>query len=196
MSPGTRREKKPSRSSTAGPEQWSDFDARYLGVLDDYDELEEIRPGLLTLTQSTGEPRDPEEYTKQWIGQLSVPSFSATGRPSLQKKEFGKIPQADHSLVPPSALCSFGGRGPGRIVSPGELRPNQAPGLGVPGHPGTGAVGQALGAKRKDLGTIPGGHDTDGLFMDSLDPASAGLTKSESFIGSITNMFFSRKGGY
>jgi len=189
-------EKKPSKKSSSGPSQLSDFDVRYLGVLDDYDELEEITPGLLTLTQSTDEPRDPEEYTKQWIGQLSVPSFSATGRPSLQKKEFGKIPQADHSLVPPSALCSFGGRGPGRIVSPGELRPNQAPGLGVPGHPGTGAVGQALGAKRKDLGTIPGVHENDGLMMDTLDPASAGLTKSESFIGSITNMFFSRKGGY
>merc|ERR1719283_804876 len=67
----------------------SDFDARYLGVLDDFDELEDITPGFLTLTQSTEPPRDSAEYTKQWIGQLTVPSFSATGRPSLQKRELG-----------------------------------------------------------------------------------------------------------
>ena len=172
---------KSSRSSTAGPEQWSDFDARYLGVLDDYDELEEIRPGLLTLTQSTGEPRDPEEYTKQWIGQLSVPSLSATGRPSLQKAEFGKLPSSDPAGLRSNILCSFGGRGPGR---PG----GQTGALGVPGRPGAGAVAQALGEKRGDLGKVPG------LEHSQID--SVGIQQSSSFMGSLTDMFFGRKGGY
>ena len=193
----TVEEKKQSKKTSSGPSQLSDFDVRYLGVLDDYDELEEITPGLLTLTQSTETPRDPEEYTKEWIGQLSVPSFSATGRPSLQSKEFGKIPQADPSAVPPSGLCSFGGRGPGRIVSPGELRPSgHGAGLGVPGHPGTGAVGQALGSRRKDLGTVPGNNEYDQDFTEDTLAVTRGMTQSTSFMGSITNMFFSRKGGY
>jgi len=172
----------------------SDFDARYLGVLDDFDELEDITPGFLTLNKSTEPPRDSAEYTKQWIGQLTVPSFSATGRPSLQKREFGKIPLTDHNLKPSSELCNMGGRGPGRIVSPGEVRPNQMSGLGVPGHPGTGALGQAIGPKRNDLGTIPGinGHeDQYECFQENR-----GIPQSSSFIGSFTNMFFGRKGGY
>ena len=172
---------KSSRSSTAGPEQWSDFDARYLGVLDDYDELEEIRPGLLTLTQSTGEPRDPEEYTKQWIGQLRVPSLSATGRPSLQKAEFGKLPSSDPAGLRSNILCSFGGRGPGR---PG----GQTGALGVPGRPGAGALAQALGERRGDLGKVPG------LEHSQID--SVGIQQSSSFMGSLTDMFFGRKGGY
>ena len=183
--------------SSSGPSQLSDFDALYVGVLDDYDELEEIQPGLLTLTQVTQEDRDPVEYTREWIGQLSVPSLSATGRPSLQKTEFGKIPAlTDPGLaVTSGGLCSFGGRGPGRIVSPG----GQKPGLGRPGRPGTGALGQALGGsgQRKDLGTIPG-HFDDGE-MTSYPEGSvsgSGIPQSASFIGSITNMLLGRKGGY
>jgi len=172
----------------------SDFDARYLGVLDDFDELEDITPGFLTLSKSTEPPRDSVEYTKQWIGQLTVPSFSATGRPSLQKRELGKIPLTDHNLKPPSELCNMGGRGPGRIVSPGEMRPNQMSGLGVPGHPGTGALGQAIGSKRNDLGTIPGINSQEDQFEYFQE--NRGIPQSSSFIGSFTNMFFGRKGGY
>ena len=139
-----------ARSSSAGPEKWSDFDVRYLGVLDDFDELEEIQPGLLTLTGSMECPRDPSEYTKQWIGQLSVPSLSATGRPSLQRGELGRIPD---STVDPACLGSssllVSGRGPGR--------PAGQAALGVPGRPGAGALAQALGSQRADLGTVPGG---------------------------------------
>ena len=191
--------KKSSSGAAAGG--LSDFDALYLGVLDDYDELEEITPGMLTLTQVTEEDRDPEEYTKQWIGQLSVPSLASTGRPSLQSREFGKIPHTDSTLPSPAtAVCNFGGRGPGRIVSPGEVRPGHyGPGLGVPGHPGTGAVGLAVvGGRRRDLGTIPGHSSEHQAVMESYqDPgAGMGMTHSTSFIGSITNMFFSRKGGY
>eukprot|EP00092_Neocalanus_flemingeri_P012790 GFUD01013782.1.p1 GENE.GFUD01013782.1~~GFUD01013782.1.p1 ORF type:complete len:1377 (+),score=309.96 GFUD01013782.1:584-4714(+) len=177
------------------PPGLSDFDARYLGALDDFDELEDITPGVLTLTKSVEPPRDASEYTKQWIGQLTVPSFSATGRPSLRKRELGIVPLSDKNLKPPSELCNMGGRGPGRIVSPGEIRPNQISGLGVPGHPGTGAVGQAIGAKRQDLGTIPGFHKEDeDLFEYSQE--NRGIPQSSSFIGSFTNMFFGRKGGY
>ena len=197
----TVQDKKARAKSSSGPSQLSDFDALYVGVLDDYDELEEIQPGLLTLTQATQEDRDPVEYTKEWIGQLSVPSLSATGRPSLHKREFGKIPEADPSAVPPGGLCSFGGRGPGRIVSPGELRPggHQA-GLGRPGRPGTGALGEALGSQRKDLGTIPGGHfesaDREMVYDGYPEQSVSGIPQSASFIGSITNILLGRKGGY
>ena len=184
---------KSARSSSAGPEQWSDFDVRYLGVLDDFDELEDIRPGVLTLSQSTGAPRDPEEYTKQWIGQLSLPSLSATGRPSLQKTELGKIPASDPSALRSNVLCSFGGRGPGRPGGPG--------GLGVPGRPGAGAVAQALGGRRPDLGQVPGSLSA-GLEVElsrnnyQVKTTTDGIPQSSSFMGSLTDMFFGRKGGY
>ena len=81
----------------------SDFDVRYLGVLDDFDELEDIKPGLLTISQTQEadvplETQDPHEYTKNWIGQLSVPCMSAVGRPSLAKKELGKIPASTENF--------------------------------------------------------------------------------------------------
>jgi len=170
----------------------SDFDARYLGALDDFDELEDIQPGFLTITESTEPPRNPEEYTKLWIGQLTVPSLSATGRPSLQTKELGKLPATDHNPNPPSQLYNMGGRGPGRIVSPGEVRPNQISGLGVPGQPGTGALGKAIGSERHDLGTIPGAQEDRAEYYQE----NRGIPQSSSFIGSFTNMFFGRKGGY
>ena len=185
---------KSARSSSAGPEKWSDFDVRYLGVLDDFDELEDIRPGLLTLTKSMESPRDPEEYTKQWIGQLSVPSLSATGRPSLQKAELGKIPESDPASQRSNVLGSFGGRGPGRPGGQGAL--------GVPGRPGAGALAQALGSQRADLGTVPGGGVSPGLELElsrnnySVKTTSRGLHQSDSFVGSFTSMFFGRKGGY
>ena len=162
----------------------SDFDARYLGALDDFDELKDITPGTLTLTSEA--PRDPMDYTEEWIGQLTVPSFSSLGRPSLNSVELGKVPA--HEEVPHGpafASPRLGGRGPGRIVSPGEARPL----LGVPGRPGTGA----LGSKRGDLGTIPGTSDETQLDRPT---ENRGMVQSTSFVGSITNMFFGRKGGY
>ena len=181
-----------ARSSSAGPEKWSDFDVRYLGVLDDFDELEEIQPGLLTLTGSMECPRDPSEYTKQWIGQLSVPSLSATGRPSLQRGELGRIPD---STLDPACLGSssllVSGRGPGR--------PAGQAALGVPGRPGAGALAQALGSQRADLGTVPGGGGGGGGPADlsqNNKTTSSNLHQSASFVGSFTSMFFGRKGGY
>merc|ERR1719219_1564850 len=178
---------KSARSGSAGPEKWSDFDVRYLGVLDDFDELEEIRPGLLTLTKSMESPRDPEEYTKQWIGQLSVPSLSATGRPSLQRAELGKIPDSDPASLRSNILCSFGGRGPGRPGGQGAL--------GVPGRPGAGALAEALGSQRADLGTVPGLELSQNKNQDVRN-TSSDIHQSASFMGSFTSMFFGRKGGY
>ena len=160
----------------------SDFDIRYLGALDDFDELQDITPGLLTLTGEA--PRDPQAYTEQWIGQLSVPSLSAIGRPSFQ--ELGKVPTHEEASGAAQASPRLGGRGPGRVLSPGEIRSG---GLGVPGRPGTGA----LGAKRLDLGTIPGASPVE---EGGLGPGSRGMVQSSSFVGSITNIFFGRKGGY
>ena len=65
-------------------------------------------------------------------------------------------------------------------------------GLGVPGHAGTGAVGQAVGPRR-DLGTIPGASSFD---LDlNVTSEEFSLPRSESFVGTLTNMFFGRKGG-
>jgi hypothetical protein len=97
------------------------------------------------------------------------------------------------------------------------------PGLGVPGHPGTGAVGHAMAGQRRDLGTIPGqppSHRVDslqgvrgseqscyrhvespygGISNSNSDDAQHGsgmiMPRSESFVGSITGFFFGRKGG-
>ena len=46
--------------------------------------------------------------------------------------------------------------------------------------------------KRHDLGTIPGAHNDE--FEDFRE--NRGIPQSSSFIGSFTNMFFGRKGGY
>jgi hypothetical protein len=91
------------------------------------------------------------------------------------------------------------------------------PGLGVPGHPGTGAVGHAMAGQRRDLGTIPGqpSHRVDSLhgvrsseqssyrhvespYSNSDDDqhgSGMSMPRSESFVGSITGFFFGRKGG-
>jgi hypothetical protein len=46
-----RQVREESAGGTTGSGGWlSDFDARYLGALDDFDELEDIEPGFLTTT--------------------------------------------------------------------------------------------------------------------------------------------------
>merc|ERR1711962_232170 len=112
----------------------SDFDARYLGALVDSDELKEIIPGMLTM--GGGGTTKPWQYSDQWLGQLTIPSCTTMGHSSYQNQ----------------ASLGGGGRGPGRIFNPSE---SVKGGLGVPGRPGTGAMG-GLGGRRKDLGTVPG----------------------------------------
>ena len=83
-------------------------------------------------------------------------------------------------------------------------------GLGVPGHPGTGAVGHAMAVQRRDLGTIPGHaapnsrrkggpRDNRVEYPPSAATNSSNtlseLPRSDSFVGSITSYFFGRKGG-
>ena len=104
-------------------------------------------------------------------------------------------------------LAVLGGRGPGRVVTgpqPGEKRPPPTSylgpaALGVPGTPGTGALlkqhqyGPAPTAQRTDLGSVP--VTTAGFGVgaggDGAAPGGGG-----GFIGSLTNMFFGRKGGF
>ena len=46
------RGEEPTKKKESKPPILSDFDARYLGALDDFDELEDIEPGCLTLSNS------------------------------------------------------------------------------------------------------------------------------------------------
>lgn len=132
------------------------------------DELEDIEPGSLTLTSKSSST----------VGQLSAPSFYT--RPRLDLNELGHVPDRHQQLG--SNLgggAIVGGRGPGRVMcSPGEKRPVLIGALGVPGTPGTGAL------KRQDLGSVP---------MMSKSPNKD--ESSSGFIGTITTMFFGRKGG-
>jgi hypothetical protein len=50
------RQAREDSQHSAGPPGWlSDFDARYLGALDDFDELEDIEPGFLTIRGTNNE---------------------------------------------------------------------------------------------------------------------------------------------
>ena len=133
------------------------------------DELEDIQPGSLTLS------------TSDTIGQLNAPSFSLYGRPSLSPGDLGRLPPNEETGRYLGGGAVMGGRGPGRVISsPGEKRPPQLMGaLGVPGTPGTGALSHPVGI-RPDLGSVPGMKQHE---------------ESAGFIGSITGMFFGRKGG-
>ena len=120
-------------------------------LLNDFDELEDITPGLLTISRGI--------------------------RPKPTLDLFGELkpPNPDEVLVPQ-------GRGPGRIVSPGDKRPNLPGGYGVPGKTGTGAL------QRSDLGSIPtSSMSSSRMFTKPSD--------DQSFIGTLTTMFFGRKGG-
>ena len=131
------------------------------------------------------------------MGQLSAPSFSVYGRPSLNPGDFGSVPMVEGETmfrVPTAAagVSVVGGRGPGRVISggPGEKRPQLWAGLGVPGHPGTGALAQQLdgpgrSAVRPDLGSVP-----------STTSGTGALTTDErGIIGNIASVFFGGKKG-
>ena len=44
--------------------------------------------------------KSTEDYTAAWIGQLTVPSLTVTGRPGLEKKTLGSVPKASQVLIP------------------------------------------------------------------------------------------------
>ena len=167
----------------------TDFDPIYLGSLDDIDELEDIEPGILTIRHGMEPERDPYEYTKQWIGELTVPNYGL--RPSLHRENFGKLPQERIKHEKKGTMdpdLTLDGRGPGGF---GNLNYTQTS-MGVPGRPGTGALGLAIGEKRSDLGTVPGKDTFSTESNDSIMP----MSHSTSFVGSFANYFFGRKGGY
>lgn len=190
---GSRRRRKQT-TDDAMPHAISDFDLRF--AHEDRDELEDIRPGTLTRNKSSGDyVQDPT------IGQLNAPSFSMFGRPSLHPQELGRVPSpafdVDQQAAEPGRKALgggafVGGRGPGRAVSaPGEKRPQLLGLMGVPGQPGTGALLQPPGemtktaaSLRPDLGSVP-------LTKSPVDDKPQG----GGFIGSLTTMFFGRKGG-
>ncbi len=123
----------------------------------DWDELMEIQPGTLTISRGM-KPR----YTS---GDL-----------------YGE-------LKPPDPKISDGqsGRGPGRIISPGDKRPGLPGAYGVPGRTGTGAL------TRKDLGSVP---DTSGAsLIRNAERLKSKPSEDNSFIGTMASMFFGRKGG-
>ena len=156
------------------------------------DELEEIEPGTLTMSRDGGAAK-PTAKTKKSskksapvAGQLKPPTIAP---PNLSPNELGTLPLVTgtdfRSGFPPGIPGStVGGRGPGRVISPCEKRPN-LPGVafGVPGHPGTGAL-------RTDLGFVP-------VTSVTANRMNRGEFESDqtSFIGSIAQMFFGRKGG-
>ena len=184
---------KKSKTEARMPHALSDFDLRFMHA-DDTDELEEIRPGTLTRNKASGDyVQDPT------IGQLNAPSFSMFGRPSLHPGELGRVPSPafDADAAPASNALGggafVGGRGPGRAVSaPGEKRPQLLGLMGIPGQPGTGALlvpppeKGAPASLRPDLGSVP-------LTKSPVDDPSGG--PGAGFIGSLTTMFFGRKGG-
>ena len=117
----------------------------------DFDELEDITPGLLTISRGI-KPKP----TLDLFGELKAPT--------------DEMPK---------------GRGPGRIVSPGDKRPNLPGGYGVPGKTGTGAL------QRSDLGSIP----TSSMSLIHEQRMHMKPADEHSFIGTLTTMFFGRKGG-
>ncbi len=166
-------------SSPAMSSREPSIDRLYHGE-DDIDELEEIRPGSLTITnrQGVGVSREPTSF---WPGIIGSPS--------------------DCSMQLEGVDCMYsstvGGRGPGRTlgVDPGlqqhsRRRPQLMGALGVPGTPGTGALKRPSGllSVRPDLGSVPqqAASPVD-VEQQSQHPSG--------FIGSIASMFFGRKGG-
>ena len=169
------------------------------------DELEDIEPGSLTIC--AGEGKEPLPIADYTVGQLSAPSYSVNGRPSLNPNELGHVPSTPggdrySNTNRYDALGggrAIGGRGPGRVISPGEKRPTLRGPLGVPGHPGTGALTGSL--VRPDLGYVPTTsakqmHISSGVGAENVTeyPFQTGIEEG-GFIGSITSMFFGRKGG-
>jgi hypothetical protein len=125
------------------------------------DELIDIRPGTLTISRGMATKLDPDMF-----GELRPPR----DRPQQQ----GVVGEG------------VSGRGPGRIVSPGDKRPNLPSGYGVPGKTGTGAL------TRPDLGCVP---VTTSSGDYSLRMKTRPSDENNSFIGTMTSMFFGRKGG-
>ena len=92
-------------------------------------------------------------------------------------------------LFQPPDASDKSGRGPGRILSPGDKRPSLPSAYGVPGKTGTDAL------QRRDLGSIPGADFRLVSNAERLQIKPDNSHQDEnSFIGSLTTMFFGRKG--
>ena len=162
------------------------------------DELEEIEPGTLTMSRDggggvgakpTAKSKKSSKKSGPVAGQLKPPTYKPSAPPPNLNPDLGTLPLVtgtDYRVGFPPGITGnvVGGRGPGRVISPCEKRPN-LPGVafGVPGHPGTGAL-------RTDLGFVP-------VTSVTANPTNRAESETDqtSFIGSIAQMFFGRKGG-
>ena len=137
-------------------EEGSEVEEPITNLNQDWDELEDIRPGTLTISRGIKSTK----AEKDLFGELRPPD-----------------PRGE----------SQSGRGPGRIVSPGDKRPGFPSAFGVPGKTGTGAL------KRSDLGSVP---TTSGAsLINNAERLKSKPSEDNSFIGSLASMFFGRKGG-
>lgn len=183
------------------------------GAHDPADELLllDIVPGSLTIglngllhperRQGQLNPGDPT------IGQLRAPALPHV-RPSLRPGDLGRVPpprspslgSAGFALSGSGSYPAMGGRGPGRVISPGQKRPVLEDGdnlFGVPGQPGTGALTRVLSV-RPDLGTVPSMTVSSSVGSGTFQGRGAPPPPPEeqpSFIGTLASMFFGRKGG-
>ena len=94
---------------------------------------------------------------------------------------FGELRPPDPRPQGPS------GRGPGRIVSPGDKRPALPGAYGVPGKTGTGAV------QRCDLGSVP--MTQAASLISNAERLQSKPSEDTSYIGTLASMLFGRKGG-
>lgn len=161
----------------------SDFDLRFMSSDLQSSELVDVEPGSLTLSRPKKKPlAKTRESTPDPSMLTSKVSMSIPGLQSGSGHISSIYGSTTHNVV--------GGRGPGRVIaSPGDRRGALFPGLGVPGQPGTGALLKSASgntAERLDLGSVPTSSCSGGIYQDN----SGG-----GFIGSITSLFFGRKGG-
>ncbi|XP_059096744.1 trafficking kinesin-binding protein milt-like [Tigriopus californicus] len=161
----------------------SDFDLRFMTTDIQSSELVDVEPGSLTLSRPKKKPLPPN-HRESTPDPFMLTSRGAMSIPGLQS------PCNISSIYGSTTHNVVGGRGPGRVIaSPGDRRGAVFPGLGVPGQPGTGALLKSASGKpaeRMDLGSVPTSSCSGGIYQDTSDGG---------FIGSITSMFFGRKGG-
>lgn len=142
------------------------------------------------VTREKSEERNDLEQDLPSVGGLTITSnakqmelVSKSGDPAT----VGQLSASSRNLEDLGHV--MGGRGPGRTMSGGAKRPQLLGAFGVPGTPGTGALrlqppSDDAGLRvRPDLGSVPQ------LTSPQTNESTTG------FIGSITSMFFGRKGG-
>ena len=149
-----------------------------LGILEKVQEVGPERflsPGRLTEDESEGsDDLDKVKYFQDFDELIDIQPGSLT----LNSKGIRHVdPDLFGELRPPDPQS----KAPG----PGTKRPMLPGGFGVPGKTGTGAL------TRPDLGTIP----STTVLYDKNSRLHSKPSEDNSFIGTLTSIFFGRKGG-